>query len=220
MARYIEMPDMAAADEPAVDHVDDAPPPAPQGQEDLAAVAAPQPQAALGGDAAAAAPPPGDPAIQQDADNAEYLDKMRGWLMTVATLFAGFAFHAAMHPPAWMGNDAYRQVFTRNGSYTAGLFVVSNLVTFATAMVLVVLLLHIKRAPSTLDMGAITFMLSMIAFFVVMMFTFAVSSEWAVARTVLYALFAYGIVVGVFVIYGARLRTYLRRHASSAPLLE
>jgi hypothetical protein len=36
-----------------------------------------------------------------DADE-EFLHKMRGWLMTVATLFVGIAYQAVIQPPAWM----------------------------------------------------------------------------------------------------------------------
>jgi hypothetical protein len=36
-----------------------------------------------------------------DADE-EFIHKMRGWLMTVATLFVGIAYQAVIQPPAWM----------------------------------------------------------------------------------------------------------------------
>ncbi|KAE8780114.1 hypothetical protein D1007_46791 [Hordeum vulgare] len=40
-------------------------------------------------------------ASKQAADDAEFLDKMRGWLMT-----------AAMHPPLWMPRDYFAQWIT------------------------------------------------------------------------------------------------------------
>ncbi|XP_024314940.1 uncharacterized protein LOC106866031 [Brachypodium distachyon] len=47
-----------------------------------------------------------DPAAGNDND---FLEKMRGWLMTVATLFVSMAFQAMVNPPGWMF-DARRTV--------------------------------------------------------------------------------------------------------------
>ncbi|KAF7105416.1 hypothetical protein CFC21_106231 [Triticum aestivum] len=41
----------------------------------------------------------------EDVDK-EFVDKMRGWLMTVATLFVGIAFQALLHPPDGMSFDS------------------------------------------------------------------------------------------------------------------
>ncbi|KQK05148.2 hypothetical protein BRADI_2g18339v3 [Brachypodium distachyon] len=49
-----------------------------------------------------------DPAAGNDND---FLEKMRGWLMTVATLFVSMAFQAMVNPPGWMF-DARRTVRT------------------------------------------------------------------------------------------------------------
>ncbi|RCV15964.1 hypothetical protein SETIT_3G099000v2 [Setaria italica] len=43
-----------------------------------------------------------EPEPRPDADDKEYLDQMRGWLMTVAALFVGNAFQAAIQPPQWV----------------------------------------------------------------------------------------------------------------------
>nr|CAB3460355.1 unnamed protein product [Digitaria exilis] len=42
-----------------------------------------------------------DESDPEDADE-KYLDKMRGWLMTVATLVVGITFQAAIQPPDWV----------------------------------------------------------------------------------------------------------------------
>ncbi|RLM99847.1 uncharacterized protein C2845_PM06G05900 [Panicum miliaceum] len=53
----------------------------------------------------AAAPPQGrlkiTVAAEHDADK-EYLDKMRGWLTTVAALFVTISSQAMLHPPDWL----------------------------------------------------------------------------------------------------------------------
>ncbi|XP_037472421.1 uncharacterized protein LOC119348353 [Triticum dicoccoides] len=94
----------------------DAPPDAgaPRAGQDPDGTGNPPGAAAGGGDASAddtAAPPAAEDrtvaAAQQATEDAEYLHKMRGWLMTVATLLVGFAFQAAMHPPAWMPKDFF-----------------------------------------------------------------------------------------------------------------
>ncbi|CAD6332628.1 unnamed protein product [Miscanthus lutarioriparius] len=43
----------------------------------------------------------------EEADKA-YLNEMRGWLMTVATLFIGLAFEAVLHPPEWFKTEWYQ----------------------------------------------------------------------------------------------------------------
>ncbi|EMS58154.1 hypothetical protein TRIUR3_08046 [Triticum urartu] len=49
----------------------------------------------------------------EDADK-EFVDKMRGWLMTVATLFVGIAFQALLHPPDGMSFDILVSKNARN----------------------------------------------------------------------------------------------------------
>ncbi|KAI4968845.1 hypothetical protein ZWY2020_046175 [Hordeum vulgare] len=60
-------------------------------------------------------PPAVDAAAAQAAENQEYMGQMRGWLMTVGTLFIGMSFQAAMRPPSWMPKDWYR-VLIKTGS--------------------------------------------------------------------------------------------------------
>ncbi|KAF7099209.1 hypothetical protein CFC21_100872 [Triticum aestivum] len=49
----------------------------------------------------------------EDGDK-EFVDKMRGWLMTVATLFVGIAFQALLHPPDGMSFDILVSKNARN----------------------------------------------------------------------------------------------------------
>nr|CAB3484285.1 unnamed protein product [Digitaria exilis] len=114
-------PEETAPADPAPDNVAQAQAPA-QG------IAAP---GQAGGDAAnqvaeqQAAPPPPQRrlkitvAAEQDSDEDkeyEYLDKMRGWLMAVATLFVNMAFQAQLHPPDWFNTGWYSGSPPKRGS--------------------------------------------------------------------------------------------------------
>jgi hypothetical protein len=76
-----------------------------------------------------------------DDDKEEYMIQMRGWLMTVATLFLGIAFQAATQPPAWMPIDQIRFLFrkgTSRAALMAKFYMLANIVTFGMALIMVV----------------------------------------------------------------------------------
>lgn len=185
------------------------------------------PNAAAGagaGDAVAAPPADGqeDPvaeevaaaAAQQATEDAEYLNKMRGWLMTVATLFVGFAFQAAMNPPLWIPkgylaqwitgygtpasdsrtkDDAVFNLGIRDGRITAPCFMLLNTITFGTGLALLVTLLMMGRAPSRSDMRSLTIMVMNLAITVACTFACGISGDVLAALAVLGYLATYAV---------------------------
>ncbi|RLN00787.1 hypothetical protein C2845_PM06G05920 [Panicum miliaceum] len=119
----------------------------------------PTPEATGGRDAAQGTPVDGEDA---DEDDKAYLDKMRGRLMTVATLFIGMAFQAAAHQPSWMPRtkDWLERLFgehahTAGGgvsegqALTAFTYHLLNAVTFSLSLALMLSLLstRVSSAP-------------------------------------------------------------------------
>ncbi|XBI21514.1 hypothetical protein VPH35_062627 [Triticum aestivum] len=202
--------------DPIVDGMPDARTPQagddPDGIVDPQAAVAAAAASGVGGDASPAHGEEDPVAAQQAADDAEFLDKMRGWLMTVATLFVGMAFQAAMHPPVWMPKDYYRRITThgepasdfetkdddakpavkiRGGGLTVRVFIALNTGTFATGLVLLVTLLVMKKAPSRSDMKRITCMVVGLAITVACTFASGVSGDPFAALLVLTFLVIY-----------------------------
>lgn len=152
------------------------------------------------------------PASQQAADDKEYLDRMGGWLMTVATLFVGFAFQTGMHPPNWMPKDylllwvaahtgPYPDSKTkhdallalRNAGHTVPLFMFLNTLTLAIGLGLLVKLLLMKKTPSRGDMKLVTAMVVGLAMTVACTFASGVSGSPLVDSLVLVFLATYGV---------------------------
>ncbi|KAM3245492.1 hypothetical protein ACQJBY_056682 [Aegilops geniculata] len=151
------------------------------------------------------------PASQQAEEDAEYLDKMRGWLMTVATLFVGFAFQTGIHPPNWIPKD-YLLLWVaahtpypdskakhdallalRNAGHTIPLFMFLNTVTLAIGLGLLVRLLLMKKTPSRGDMKLVTGMVVLLAMTVACTFASGVSGSPLVDSLVLVFLAIYGV---------------------------
>ncbi|KAF8690514.1 hypothetical protein HU200_040874 [Digitaria exilis] len=103
----------------------------------------------------------------------EYLNSMRGWLMTVATLVVGITFQAMIQPPDWIQHvlasdpshhndgaaaapspDAANQggtidfASTWYGEVSAKAYVFADLLTFVTALAVVALLTHAPKTAS------------------------------------------------------------------------
>ncbi|KAF7081616.1 hypothetical protein CFC21_085540 [Triticum aestivum] len=142
-----------------------------------------------------------DTVLEQAKDDEEFLNKMRGWLMAVATLFVGFAFQAAMHPPDWMPKDycfgdwwrvGTRQPFRlRYESFAAPMFILLNTMTFATGLVLLKRLLAIEKTPATSDMNQIRFMVASLSGCGLVTYVSGISNDPFAASMVLASLLAY-----------------------------
>ncbi|RLN29253.1 uncharacterized protein C2845_PM05G13540 [Panicum miliaceum] len=145
----------------------------------------PAPQACGGAETAA-----GAAAAALDADDRAYLDSMRGWLMTVATLFVTMAFQGAVHPPSWMPSpkDWSETVFKRHASSSdteilmarsSSAFLFLNTATFAVALTLVVVLLLMDRKQSAprRTLGLVTRMTVLLTACVTINFGFGVSVD-------------------------------------------
>uniref|UniRef100_A0A453Q642 PGG domain-containing protein n=2 Tax=Aegilops tauschii TaxID=37682 RepID=A0A453Q642_AEGTS len=151
------------------------------------------------------------PASQQAKEDAEYLDKMRGWLMTVATLFVGFAFQTGMHPPNWIPKDYlpllvaahtpypdsktkhHALLALRNAGHTIPLFMFLNTLTLAIGLGLLVKLLLMRKTPSRGEMKHVTAMVVVLAMTVACTFASGVSGSPLVDSLVFVFLAAYGV---------------------------
>ncbi|KAF8727062.1 hypothetical protein HU200_019562 [Digitaria exilis] len=105
-------------------------------------------------------------AAPEDADW-EYLNNMRGWLMTVATLVVGITFQAAIQPPDWV----QRALQSRRGMDAVGFLYV--LVNLATGTVVGVLLHAPKISSAKYTVGYVN--RSMSLFYIDLLLTFAMA---------------------------------------------
>jgi hypothetical protein len=124
-----------------------------------------------------------------DADE-EFLHKMRGWLMTVATLFVGIAYQAVIQPPAWMTCFKPTHGRKRKFSFPCDLYRSLNLFTMATALTTLVGLLAIKTIQRPLFLRALKRMMIIIATAIAGSFIAALSRDEDVLPISL-AFFAY-----------------------------
>ena len=150
--------------------------------------------AAPSADAAAAAA-----AAAEGVKNQEYMGQMRGWLMTVGTLFIGMSFHAAMRPPSWMPKDWYQVLrktnyirlpwshlspaemaapdnISKKQAVHALKYVLINTTTFAISLALVLALVIMKRSPPTRFIYMVKVMVGLLCFFVA--WTFAIGNAY------------------------------------------
>lgn len=150
-----------------------------------------------GGASATQVPPTGSVAAE-NKDDMEFLDKMRGWLMTVAALFINMAFMAVLHPPECLNTEWYRVGFRSNkkpndaalGHHSAAvtggeitrslLFLFCNAGTFTSALTLLLMLLYAPRTPSNAKrtMTFSTIMSTGISIFVACTFSVATADNW------------------------------------------
>ncbi|WVZ96701.1 hypothetical protein U9M48_042304 [Paspalum notatum var. saurae] len=143
----------------------------------------------------------------------DYLDKMHGWLLTVATLFVGMAFQVGAHPPDWIKaarSDAIHRAIAAAapapasapspsqgityivsgsgiilfGSARATVFIVLNAFTFASALALVLSLL----CRGTLKSGFVLLQMKLLV------------AGIAISFAVMYALCAPADWIGVFMV--------------------
>jgi hypothetical protein len=95
-----------------------------------------------------------------DADE-DFVHKMRGWLMTVATLFVSTAYQAAIQPPDWMtclkphGGNKY--------SFSCELYKVCIVFTMSMALAMLVGLLAIEKVPHRYLLPILKVMLTIIS---------------------------------------------------------
>ncbi|KAL6897799.1 hypothetical protein ACP4OV_006758 [Aristida adscensionis] len=113
----------------------------------------------------------------QEEEDRKYLDNMQGWLVTVATLFVGIAYQAAMQPPPWMPKtqDWSRVIFhkeryldmspdERNLVKRANNYQIFNTVTFSSALTMVVLLLVLGKFSARRVLLGARFLVAVISF--------------------------------------------------------
>jgi hypothetical protein len=81
-----------------------------------------------------------------DDGDEDFVHKMRGWLMTVATLFVGIAYQAVLQPPSWM-SCLQPPLGKPKHSLSCAAFTTFNLYTMAAALTMLVALLIIKKIP-------------------------------------------------------------------------
>jgi hypothetical protein len=111
-----------------------------------------------------------------DADK-DFLHKMRGWLMTVATLFVGIAYQAVIQPPAWMTCFKPTHGRKHKDSFSCGMYKALNLFTMATALTTLVGLLAIKTIQRRLFLRALKKMMIIIATAIAGSFIMALSRD-------------------------------------------
>lgn len=163
-------------------------------------------------------PAANDAAAGGDDADREYLDKMRGWLMTVATLFVAMAFQAMLQPPDWLKMEwlsAYKSrkqgkaapapnptfsEFMRAASYLA-----CNTVTFGIALTLVQLLLSEAPSSPRRTMTSVRRMLRMLSLFLACTVALGTTDSWVHTAVVCVALVVYA-VAAVIVISAGKVR--------------
>ncbi|GJN04009.1 hypothetical protein PR202_ga21515 [Eleusine coracana subsp. coracana] len=111
-----------------------------------------------------------------DAEAKKYLNDMRGWLMTVATLFVGISFQALSQKPSWMpepklGWNLWNLLY---GNHTdpaqreaaqVALYVLGNTIAFSFSLLLMVMLLlpdMISAKRTMMQMTVIMILLSIL----------------------------------------------------------
>lgn len=154
-----------------------------------------------------------------DDDDKDFMEKMRGWLMTVAALFVNMAFAAVLHPPEWMKLEWYnarpslkkhRNVDGIPASsaapapspasdattvslshYLRGrLYLTFNTVTFATALALLLVLL-VSRSTTHRNVLAAQLLTLTISVFVAGTFALGTTENWWVTGAVVFGMVIY-----------------------------
>ncbi|KAJ1261915.1 hypothetical protein BS78_09G065400 [Paspalum vaginatum] len=121
------------------------------------------------------------------------LDNMRGWLLTVATLFVGMAFQAMTQPPDWVqkmreaavaaladpSNKDHRIDPSLSPALVReSLFTLANTLTFSSALALTLLLLRRPRSDNRARvLGAMKFLAGVTTFFVALAFALAATVD-------------------------------------------
>ncbi|CAN6331547.1 unnamed protein product [Urochloa humidicola] len=142
----------------------------------------------------------------------DYLTDMRGWLMTVAALFVGMAFQAGTQPPSWMPSlkDSLDVVFgfghgkasdsvTWEHARNALGYLLMNVVSFAIALTLVVVLPLISNDTAARCMRQVTFLFVLLAVSVATNFACGISDDALVVNLLLCAMAAYGSLVALLI---------------------
>uniref|UniRef100_A0A0E0KYZ1 PGG domain-containing protein n=1 Tax=Oryza punctata TaxID=4537 RepID=A0A0E0KYZ1_ORYPU len=172
---------------------------------------------------------PHEPAGSESTENVhqnikeddEYVNNKRGWLMTVATLFVGMAFQAAIQLPAWFPDD-WPQAFSSYNMKHSGIlrakahpsptssqqhaataltkgqmrgirwYIMFNTVTFTTALAFLITLLAVGRSLARHSIRLMNSILFTLIISTSVTFVLAISSDWTVVRWMLLVLLLLG----------------------------
>ncbi|KAK3137406.1 hypothetical protein QOZ80_5BG0451810 [Eleusine coracana subsp. coracana] len=140
---------------------------------------------------------------------------MRGWIMTVATLFVGMSFQALSQRPSWMTDPKGGiKFFDKNGNSTdhasnqTGRYVILNTITFSMSLVMVVVLMLPNILPARHTMTAVTVMMTVLAMTVALNYSFMISMDDRTVCYVLLIILIYSILTVLLLALSKKLLTY------------
>ncbi|KAL6897806.1 hypothetical protein ACP4OV_006765 [Aristida adscensionis] len=123
----------------------------------------------------------------------DYIHRMRGWALTVATLLVGMAFQAALHPPQWIPSSHTAWLDTLLHKPPAGggggggiskgqaaralAYLIFNTVTFSMALTLVVLLMLPKELAHGHIVKPVAIIIVLLTFSVTCNFVIGISDD-------------------------------------------
>ncbi|KAL6608284.1 hypothetical protein ACP70R_041347 [Stipagrostis hirtigluma subsp. patula] len=161
---------------------------------------------------------------EKKEEDQEYMNEMRGWMVTAATLFVGIAFQAAMQPPAWM---AKTEEWSRTVGHKDRLRALSrderkvilrtliyhslNAMMFSAALTLVVILLMMDKSSHTSVLWSVRLLFPLISFCVATNFIVGVTNYGASTALFSFITAIYALPLAWFLAIPSFLRWYHQR---------
>jgi hypothetical protein len=145
------------------------------------------------------------------------LNGMRGWLMTVATLFVGISFQAMNQRPTWMPEPNHIWL-RKHPDITSRLglnYVVLNTATFSISLVVVVMLVLPDASSPKATLHFARGMMVMLAVFVSINFSLMISKDRGVTILVNCIIWLYGGTIALLVLNRRIINWLHRRRARS-----